>query len=429
MLLIIQLVILSTNCVYYEQSGASTRHPPVYEKNIVLIHHDESIFHVQEAGIEDGHLTGYILGYFPTSRKTRDQELHIYIPHSLELVMDENRRISIPLDKIAKVEVYNVNLKKTIIATSVLTSVHHNGHYFIKMANELWEIQHTNLVELLAIDHPFGTRVIIDKLGQAHTLSDIQSPLKAFDKDGDSVLEQISSSDGVFPTPQLHPLDHALSESYYLSFTRPAKAKTAKLVVHAKTSLWLDYVYNQFANLFGSKYVNWQYHQNTKPKEPMIQWKLSQGIVLSIYLKQDDEWIFVDYLHEPGAMATRDIILPLDISDVDSEEIHIKLEAGFLFWEIDSVGMDFTEDMSTDKYICYLVSAETQDDMNVASLLRENDLQYYDILHTKGYYEVVRDPVGMPDVAYLESFRNPTIFNKFALELLRDFYPPIGGKK
>jgi hypothetical protein len=186
----------------------------------------------------------------------------------------------------------------------------------------------------------------------------------------------------------------------------------------------------------------------------MIQWKLSQGIVLSIYLKQDDEWIFVDYLHEPGAMATRDIILPLDISDVDSEEIHIKLEAGFLFWEIDSVGMDFTEDMSTDKYICYLVSAETQDDMNVASLLRENDLQYYDqstigdyatlkfkapvsdsneartmILHTKGYYEVVRDPVGMPDVAYLESFRNPTIFNKFALELLRDFYPPIGGKK
>ena len=123
LLLIVHFAFFASSCVYYDEREASPRYPPVHEKNIILVHRGEAVFHIQEPQLEDGRLVGYTFGQYPISRKTRGQELHIYVSSSYEYTVDETRRVSIPLDEISKVVLHDVNLKKTIITTSVLTSV------------------------------------------------------------------------------------------------------------------------------------------------------------------------------------------------------------------------------------------------------------------------------------------------------------------
>ena len=132
-----------------------------------------------------------------------------------------------------------------------------------------------------------------------------------------------------------------MMEGIILSFDKPKNAQMAKLIVRTKNSFWLDYIYGQFYSLFGDHYHDWFEEQKTKPKENMIQWALDQGIPLSVYVEKDGEWHFVDYFNTVGPMAFKDDVLAFNIADIQSEKIKIKLEFGFLFWEIDYAGIDF----------------------------------------------------------------------------------------
>ena len=53
-----------------------------------------------------------------------------------------------------------------------------DDRYRVRMTNELYEIQRTNLVELIVCDHPPHTEVLFDKHGIAHTISAPTAPVR-----------------------------------------------------------------------------------------------------------------------------------------------------------------------------------------------------------------------------------------------------------
>ena len=72
-----------------------------------------------------------------------------------------------------------------------------SGKYQLRITNEVKEAQHVNLMELMAVDHPSGTRVLVEGDGVVHTLADLQSPIRCIAPDGSDVRSLTEAADSL----------------------------------------------------------------------------------------------------------------------------------------------------------------------------------------------------------------------------------------
>jgi hypothetical protein len=238
-----------------------------------------------------------------------------------------------------------------------------------------------------------------------------------------------------------------------LTFRAPDQVGAGKLIIKAGNSLWGDYAYGEFTKLFGNKYGAWIKKQRKEPPEKNNRWKLDQRFALMVYLETKTGWQFVDYFDLIGPLGARELIMPVDLSQAlitstaDSEkQIRIKLESGFKFWDLDYAAMDFTTDTPFTVDYVKPSSATTETGIDVTNALIENDSRYYIqenigeealvvfkdspeirgmkksvFLHTKGYYEHVRNYPNPPDKKQLETFLIPGRFSKFSFDNYTEF--------
>lgn len=319
--------------------------------------------------------------------------------------------------------------------------------YSIQMKNEVREIQHTNLAELIVFDHPHGTEACIDKYGNAFCSLDSHSPVTAMNLQGENVLPLILSRDslsyfGSEPVKDQDPADGAIME-----FEIPEGTTSAGLVLRAKNSFWLDYVFTRFHGLFGASYDQYMDKQSNVSRSELKERMLDQGLPLSVYLEKNGEWEFQDYFNIAGPMALRDDFLSLDLSGTSPGPVRIKLEYGLYFWELDYVGLDFHGDQGGKTQVVRLESAVDNTGADVKDLMYSNDDLYYIqpevgdavemsfrvpvtegmqrsvFLHSKGHYKILRDQTGKPDIKSLKSLNKESGLSKFSLDLILDLYP------
>src|SRR5262249_31129250 len=144
--------------------------------------------------------------------------------------------------------------------------------------------------------------------------------------------ETLIAKDSVsFLFNEIKPEDEHAS-NLLLSFKRPKDSAKAKLIINAKNSYWLDYVYGKFNEQFGTYYNTFAEEQKKVPASQNIQWTLDQQIPLSVFIETEKGWKFVDYFNSMGPLASRDLVMPIDLSDVKGETVRVKLQCGFMFW-------------------------------------------------------------------------------------------------
>ncbi|MBD0849483.1 hypothetical protein [Maribacter arenosus] len=324
-----------------------------------------------------------------------------------------------------------------------------NSDYSILITNELKEIQFTDFVQLLEVDHPKNVDVLLDKNGNPHTFSEIISPktvmvdnLKmengpVMTQDNDSYLFNTDTNDS------------SSIRNIEMTFKAPKQISKAKLFLTVKNSMWLDYAFGRFNEKFGTYYPQFQKDQQKVSKEKSAKWMNEQNIPLSIYIKTSTGWELVDRINTVGPMAFRNIAVPLDLSKAVGGEVVLKLETGFMFWEVDYAGIDFTENVTLDVKYINPYQALDENNENVTQLLASEDQRYFvqpnigdkvwvnfktsepdqDIersyfLKNRGYYNYIRDYQGDPDFRELKLFRSAgtfTDFSKYEYETLMDF--------
>ena len=166
---------------------------------------------------------------------------------------------------------------------------------------------------------------------------------------------------------------------------------------------------------------------------------LDHDIPLSIYIMMDGKWEMVDYIHTIGPLASRDFVIPLDLSENTDSELNVKIETGFMFWELDFAGVDFSNDNeyrvdlikpsvaigtgamdwtsslgSTDgNYMIQEVPGQVTEVVFKAPLPAKNQIQTI-FLHSRGYYELIRDFTGLPDIIGLNKFKTPGYFSEYS---------------
>ena len=322
-----------------------------------------------------------------------------------------------------------------------------SGQYTLKIANHLKEIQHTDFVQLISVTHEKNVEVLIDSKGELQSIKNLISPVLVTQDDGLKNKRKASKKDNEFYGFDTSMYSENSTRNVIFDFNNPLKKKSAKLYLTAKNSVWLDYIFGKFNEQFGSYYNKFQRNQQKVPFDTIQNWSESQHIPLSIYLKTNHEWKLIEKIKTVGPMAMRNIVVPLTLENVERlDKIQIKLETGFMFWEVDYVGIDYSKNIDMKPIYISPSNAIDQYGNDVTLLLNKPDENYFSqpnigdeaivnfqvapcnenqeksiFLHNRGYYNYIRDYKGVPDIDKLKSFKEKNTFTRFSEDTYFDF--------
>lgn len=310
------------------------------------------------------------------------------------------------------------------------------------IANKLKEKQYINQLGIIQVGHPTGTQVFPDKQGAVHL---VRHPLPMIgasvnDQDITSLLLKLDSTHFTFNEQSG---DYFFNE-VMITLPKPTPAREGHLIMNTKNSLWGDYVFGEFTKLFGSSYSSWLENQNKKPEYESGKWAVDQGLAMKVFIETNGEWMLSDTIDLVGPLAFRDLVVPLNLTHHTGDTVRIKLSAGFMMWDLDYVGIDYShDDQMNINYIKpsvatteenenalvsilnadhdYLAQEKTGDEVTITfpiAPVKSADIKYDYVLHARGYYQHVRDYKGSPEITTLLSFKREGRFSQFSKEKL-----------
>ena len=134
------------------------------------------------------------------------------------------------------------------------------------------------------------------------------------------------------------------------------------------------------------------------------------------------------------------MIVPVDISDIEENSVHIQLTTGYQFWEIDYIYSDFSENVPInisyidpvsavdqmdrelrDVIVCdddkYVIQPTTDDELHLLfeelSPIKGTQNSYF--LYAKGYYNHIRDFSMVPNpTAVPKNYTEPEFLMEFS---------------
>lgn len=491
---------LLSSCVYRGYFETSKDYLPQFEGRTLRLHFPNqatSGYYLSGLTYSENTIKG-ILGkdlYAPDYKHA--QVLNAYLHEGLAIPASLPAVFELPVASIDKLEIYDLDLGKTIFTTTLLTAgiasalalivgiiialtkescpfiycyngedfeftgevysgailpklerddylplpvlQAKDGEYQLKMANQAEEIQFTNLAELQVVDHPAGTGLLVDHRGKYYTVREPQTPSSAVSGAQEDVLSLLQAKDNAKYQGDEVADPNCATDRVELRFNIPDNKDQALLVLKARNSIWLDYTLGQFLDLFGNKYDRWYARQSARGKGLDPNWSLSQGIPLSVYIKTDGQWKYVDSFPVIGPMADREVVMPLSLKGIKGKELELKLECGAKFWEIDYVALDTSAQEKTFCQNVRLRQAVTTEGTDVTKLLLKSDTKYFVqprvgdsallqypvpkerpgwkrsvFLRCRGHYKVIRKASEEPELSKLESFREPGSFALFS---------------
>ncbi len=321
-----------------------------------------------------------------------------------------------------------------------------NNTLQVKISNELQERQYTDFADLLVITHGKNSKVLSDEKGNLYEVTAPRPPIAARTGNHEDVMAPLLRKDD----NALLSFDDSLAvnaNNYLITtFNKPEGVQKGKLVLAIKNSYWLDYLYGEMARGFGSYYGSFIRKQSKAPASTLLQWAKDQQLPLEVSVKTKNGWQKVTDITTIGPLATREIIVPLDLTGVTTSDFEIKLSSGFMFWEMDYAAIDFSDEKDLDVEIVSPFVATDETAKNVLPELAKRDGVYLEqpvpgnavtleykcpaqpphtersyILHTRGYYTHVRDFKGPPAIAFLRQFKKPGGFPAYSIQLYKKF--------
>lgn len=310
----------------------------------------------------------------------------------------------------------------------------------ITIANKLKEKQFIDQVSLLRVEHATHNRVLADRFGKIHAVDNLV-PLTSATVHGTDISTQLKAKDNI-----QFSFDSDKGEDYFntieLTFPKSDKASEGHFVIHTKNTLWSDYLFGEFTQLFGENYTKWVEKQNNNPEVGKEGWTEKQGMNMSVFVETTSGWQYVDKVELVGPLAYRDIVVPIDLNNHVGDAVRVKVTSAFMMWDVDFMGMDYSSDTDIKTETLVLSEAIANDKHIDADILKNADKKFHEqlvigdelvlsfknqgstdtrvsfVLQSSGYYNHVREYTGEPQLVELLSFRSKGKFSRFSKEKL-----------
>lgn len=247
------------------------------------------------------------------------------------------------------------------------------GNVNLRISNILAETEFIDHLEVQEVAHSGFSSLALSNENKLVAYNQPLPPINAFEDSTENITDLIKEKDHLsYQFDQYDSFDE-LNEMT-LQFNRSSFIDNPTLIIKGQQTPWLDTVANFILNQGGTSFEKWQ----KKKDNPSFQknWEKSskkRGLSLNVYLKINDNWEYAGTHHNAGTSSMRNIAMNLDVSDIQSSLIEIKLVSAYKLWEIDYVGL--TNEWKTDLKINTLdiTSAKNQDGKDVSEEISSKD--------------------------------------------------------
>jgi hypothetical protein len=259
-----------------------------------------------------------------------------------------------------------------------------NGHYRIRLANELDETQYVDALELWAIDHPSGAHVALDTSGGIHTLGSPEPPLSAVVNGEHDALGELRLRDGLAwasdmdakcasPQPRLR-------DDIEMTFRKPQGTRQAKLVLTLSHTPWATHMFKYYAAMLPEGASEWTRRVASADSslDAIRQLVKRQGLLhVELSLWDGRQWRAPEFVSGGSPLVPHERVLVLDVADVPGDELRVRLRAAAGLWMVDRVATDFSADQAVTTTRLSPRSAQSAEGQDVAAELRASDDSYY----------------------------------------------------
>ena len=307
-----------------------------------------------------------------------------------------------------------------------------------KIANAKNEEQYINQVQLLQVNHPAETNVLANRQGNILSFQKTVAPLTA-SADTADVKTILAQTDDLYYSFSNRANDHGFSD-VVLTFNKPVNTDEAKLVIHARNTMWGGLLHKDFIGLFGDSYEKWRAKKEQADPAELAKWQTDQAMSLMVYLKTAEGWKFVDYFPMIGNTASRDMIMKINTKDITADKIELKLETVYRFWDLDFAGIDYSADQNFETTVINPSKAVKTDGTDQKEILQTSDKLYSHLtgeesiafsyaipgatqnnlssyfLVSGGYYHNLEPVTGKTNYKELYKFRSKGAFDKYSRE-------------
>lgn len=276
------------------------------------------------------------------------------------------------------------------------------------------ETQYTDEIKLVVVDHPVNVQTIPGPQGKIYTISNPIPPVRAYDQLGNDLSGYVCQNDGLLWTSyddDKNPDNkNDMKDELILEFPKPPNASKAKLIFNGCNTLWGSQSIRRYLDLHG-KQVS-QFYREIKNSGPAFYKILNMTLreelyALNIRVETDNGWQTKGMLMGGGPFAMEDKIYTLNLEDVTGETLRIKLTPPALFWMINYVAIDYSEDMPVESREIEAISAEDHYGKTVKTLFATKDDNYHVMPNIGDAVELVFNappkPLGMKRTVLLKA--------------------------
>jgi hypothetical protein len=228
-----------------------------------------------------------------------------------------------------------------------------NGEYRLLLSNELDETDYTDELKLVGVDHAPGMRVVPDLSGRFHTFAAPVPPASAVDQTGRDILTFVQANDKAFWLSDLEGRDPdgegEFRDELVFEFPKPAGARTAKLLANVWTTPWGSHSSWMFLEHYGTslpeKYAEVDNHGPMYAK--FVSWVAAEELAaLKVWVETPAGWKARSMIMGGAPVITKDKACVLPVGDIPGETLRIMLRPPVNFWMVDSLAVDYGEDMA-----------------------------------------------------------------------------------
>lgn len=257
------------------------------------------------------------------------------------------------------------------------------GAYRLMFTNESNEIEYTNEVKLLAVDHDPALEIIPDTSGEPVTVADLKPPFYAVTQGGEDITTRIDGNGELFweGNPFKTYADPSRPrEELHLKFHRPADAGEAKLVMKGSNTLWGYRIMEDFLAQFGGSARKKLDKLDSDPdgREKIEGFLKKNGAWIEVLVLSGGRWEPAGYFREVGSSVARTQVLRVKVPEDAGPDLEMKLRWAPLFWSIMRLGVDYSRDLKP-AAVHEIAPAEAFDAKagDVTDLISAEDDTYY----------------------------------------------------
>ncbi len=332
------------------------------------------------------------------------------------------------------------------------------GRARLRLANEAYETQYTDRLELWLVDHAPGTRAVATYQARPILVGGGAPPAGALDLAGADVTSLVARKDALawqsdldvaarLPVPPSR-------EGIEATFPAPPPETRPVLELDLGNTPWLDVVFGRFFALMGDD-LEASLERGNRPEAgpAILSWREREGVDLAVDVWRAGRWERAALVPTVGPVAFRRVAIPVPAPS--GEDVRVRLTGGVGFWRVDALALSALADDRPPAIRLAPASASGTGAVQARDLLAAEDGRYHVLavrgesmalsfdtppppagtlrdafLLTSGYYLVHRPPRAERSLATLRTLRDePGSLSRFSLDLYREYLKALAAPR